>query len=90
MNNTRIYRLSALWMQDHLEVWPSDETQIPEGEFKGKVWVGPLDSDQVAEIESRATSYLGRDGFCRDAWPYCDAAARVINALKKGKGNKEQ
>ena len=74
------YRLSAIWMRDHLDVWP-DGIPEPIGTFKGSVWVGELSAVQIKEIKSRCSCYSSREGICEDAWKYVDAAARVMRAL---------
>ena len=74
-------RLSALWMDDHLDVWEAD-CDMPDGTFKGKTWIGTITEDQGKEIISRCRCYDSREGFERDAWKYVSAAQRTLKALQ--------
>lgn len=77
-------RLSALWMEDHLDVWEDATTcPAPEGTFKGKVWIGTINEAQGKEIISRCNCYTDTNGIEEWAHKYVYASRRTLDALKK-------
>lgn len=82
---TKIYRLSATWMEDHLDVWNVD-APVPDGQYKGNVWVGPLTPEQRDEIVDRAQLYAGDPDY-KETCPHIERAARrVLAAITKTDG----
>lgn len=76
-------RLSATWMEDHLEVWEDDEpATAPKGTYKGKLWIGEIDDYQKDEIISRADYYASFSGNDRrNNLHICKSAELVLKAL---------
>jgi hypothetical protein len=83
------FRLSARWMEDHLDCCSGPdywgEAGNPEGKFNKRVWTGHLNMEQIREIVSRADYYMTFFG----TWDYpdnrsiCDAAKRTLEALTR-------
>lgn len=83
MQETRTVRLSAIWMNDHLEVWNEDcFGPAPEGEWTKTTWTGSIDQRQAQEIHDRAKSYTDPWGPDADAARYIAAAKRTLPALQ--------
>lgn len=76
-------RLSAAWMNDHLDCWPDQEIDRPDGAFIGSTWVGMVNDAQRKEIISRASHYTDAFGpdACEDGGRLKSAARRVLKAL---------
>jgi hypothetical protein len=79
-------KLSATWMQDHLDNWNEDEHgPAPEGTWKGSYWIGNLTPAQVAEVRDRCELYesCGREYRSTGCGYLVSAAIRTLKALDK-------
>jgi len=87
---TRTFRLSGRWMEDHLDSCQGEDywgpAGDPVGKYVGAQWVGELNGRQVAEVVSRAEYYADFDGYdYRENRSIVDAARRTLAAIKKQK-----
>lgn len=79
----RVYRLSARWMNDHLDCWPPEKEPAPVGVWKGHFWVGELTDEQVLEVKERAQFYVDPWGPDSDCELIKRSAKLVLAAIEK-------
>ena len=84
--NMKQFKLSATWMQDHLDCWNEEEFgPAPDGTWKGAYWIGSLTPAQVAEVRDRCELYwsCGKEYRSTGCGYLVSAAIRTIKALDK-------